>query len=96
MSAKKRIDFIREKGGSIFEQPVVRLANLLEVSNNFKDRDGNGCYSFHRVLGPEAAVPEDWVDCIANVHQVVDSLDLSMHAVELSNLIRQVMFGEVV
>ena len=59
MSAKKQIYFVREKGGLIFEEPLVRLANLLEVSNNSKDRNGNGCYSFHLVLGPEASVPED-------------------------------------
>ena len=59
MSAKKQIDFVREKGGLIFEQPVVRLANLLEVSNNSKDLNGNGCYLFHLVHCPEALVPED-------------------------------------
>ena len=73
MSAKKQIDFVREKGGSILEEPVVRLANLLEIANNSKDQNGNGGYSFHLVLGPEASVPEDQVDSIGDVHQVVDS-----------------------
>ena len=73
MSAKKQIDFVREKGGLIFEEPVVRLANLLEIANNFKDRNGNGYFSFHLVLGPEASIPEDQVDSIGNVYQVVDS-----------------------
>ena len=73
MSAKKQIDFVREKGGLIFEQPVVRLGNVLEVSNNSKDRNGNRCYSFHLVLGAEASVPEDWVDSIGEVHQIVVS-----------------------
>ena len=31
------VDTVREKGGSIFEHPVLRLANLLEVSNEPKD-----------------------------------------------------------
>ena len=56
MSAKKQIDFVREKGGSIFEEPVVLLANLLEIANNSKDRNGNGSFSFHPVLGPEASI----------------------------------------
>ena len=73
MSAKKQIDFVREKGGSIFEEPVVLLANLLEMANNSKDRNGNGSFSFHPVLGPEAWIPEDQVDSIGNVYQVVDS-----------------------
>ena len=68
MSAKKQIDFVREKGGSIFKEPVVRLANLLEIANNSKDRNGNGCYSFELVLGPEASVTEDQVDSIGDVH----------------------------
>ena len=72
MSAKKQIELLREKGGSIFEQPVVPLANLLELSNDSKDRDGNGCYSFHLVHCPEASVPEDQVHSIGDVHQVVD------------------------
>ena len=83
MSAKKQIDFVREKGGSIFEEPVVRLANLLEIENNSKDRNGNGSFSFHLVMGPEASIPEDQVDSIGNIYQVVDSRDLSMHAVEI-------------
>ena len=95
VSAKKQIDFVREKGGSILEEPVVRLVNLLEIAKNCKDRNGDGCYSFHLVLGPEALVPEDQVAFISDVHQVVDSRDLSMHAVESSNLIRQVIFGEI-
>ena len=37
MSAKKQIDFLREKGGSIFEEPVVPLTNILEIANNSKD-----------------------------------------------------------
>ena len=73
MFAKKQIDFVREKGGSIFEEPVVRLANLLEISNNSKDRNGNKGFSFHLVLGPEVSVPEDQVDPIGDVYQVVDS-----------------------
>ena len=73
MSAKKQINFVREKGGSILEEPVVRLANLLEIANNSKGGNRNGGYSFHLVLGPEASVPEDQVDSIGNVHQVVDS-----------------------
>ena len=73
MSAKKQIDFVREKGDSILEEPVVRLANLLEIANNSKDRSSNGCYSFHLVHGPEASVPEDKVDSIGDVHQVVKS-----------------------
>ena len=73
MSARKQIGFVREKGGSIFEEPVVRLANLLEIAKNSKDRNGNGSFSFHLVLGPEASIPEDQVDSIGNVYQVVDS-----------------------
>ena len=73
MSAKKQIDFVREKGGSIFEQPVVLLANLLEIATNSKDRNGNGSFSFHSVPGPEALIPEDQVDSIGNVYHVVDS-----------------------
>ena len=38
MSSKKQVDLVCEKGGSVFEQPAVRLANLLEVSNEPKDR----------------------------------------------------------
>ena len=59
MSAKKQIHFVREKGYSSLEEPVVRLANYSDVSNNSKDGNGNGCYSFYLVLGPEALVPED-------------------------------------
>ena len=73
MSAKKQIDFVREKGGSIFEEPVVRLANLLEIADNSKDRNGNRSFSFYPDLGPEAPIPEDQVDSIGNVYQVVDS-----------------------
>ena len=73
MSAKKQIDFVREKGGSIFEEPVVRLANLLEIAKNSKDRNGNGSFSFHPVQGPEASILEDQVNSIGNVYQVVDS-----------------------
>ena len=73
MSAKKQIDFVREKGGSIFEEPVVLLANLLEIANNSKDRNGNGGFSFHLVLGPEASVPKDQVYSIGHIYQVVDS-----------------------
>ena len=73
MLAKKQIDFIRAKGGSIFEDPVVRLAHLLEIAKNSKDQNGNAGYSFHLVLSPEALVPEDQVDSIGDVHQVVDS-----------------------
>ena len=95
MSVKKQIDFVREKGGSIFEEPVVRLANLLEIANNSKDRNGNGSFSFYPVLVPEVSIPEDQVDSINNVYLVVDSCDLFMHAVESSNLTRQTIFGEV-
>ena len=73
MSAKKQIDFVREKGGSIFEEPVVRLANLMEIAKNSKDRNRNGGFSFHLVLGPEASVPEDQVDSIGDIYQVLDS-----------------------
>ena len=73
MSAKKQIDFVREKGGSIFEEPVLRVANLLEIANNSKHRNGNGSLSLHLVLGPEASIPEDQVDSIGDVYQVVDS-----------------------
>ena len=73
MSAKKRIDFVREKGVSIFEEPVVRLPNLLEIANNSKDGNGNRSFSFHLVLGQEASIPEDQVDSIGNIYQVVDS-----------------------
>ena len=73
MSAKKQIDFVREKGGSIFEEPVVRLANLLEITDNSKDRTGNGSFSSHPVLGPDALISEDQVDPIGNVYQVIDS-----------------------
>ena len=95
MLGKKQIDFVREKGGLIFEEPVVRLANLLEIANNSRDRNGNGDFSFHLLLGPEASIPEYQVDSIGNVYQVVDSRDPSMHAVESSNLMRQVIFGEI-
>ena len=73
MSSKKQINFVREKGGSLFEEPLVRLANLLEIANNSKDRNGNGGFSFHLVLGPEASVLEDQVDSIGDVNQVHDS-----------------------
>ena len=73
MSAKRQIDFVREKGGLIFEEAVVRLANLLEIADNSKDRNGNGTFSFHPVLGPKALIPEDQVDSIGNVYQVVNS-----------------------
>ena len=73
MLAKKQIDFVREKGGSIFEEPVVRLANFLEIVNNPKDRNGNRGFSFHLVLGPEALIPEDQVISINDVYQVIDS-----------------------
>ena len=95
MSAKKQIDFVREKGGSIFEEPFGRLAHLLKIAKNSKDQNGNGSFSFHTVLGAEAWIPEDQVDSIRNVYQVVDSLDLPMHAVESINLTRQAIFGEV-
>ena len=95
MSAKKQIDFVREKGGSIFKEPVVRLAILLEIANNSKDLNGNRSFSFHLVPGPEASIPEDQVDSIGNVYQVVGSRDLSMHAVDSSNMTRQAIFGEV-
>ena len=72
MSAEKQIDFAREKVGSILEEPVVLLANLLEFANNSNDRNGNGRFSFHPVSGPEASIPEDQVDSIGNVYQVVD------------------------
>ena len=68
VSAKKQINFVREKGGSILEEPVVRLANLLEITNNSKDRNSNGGYSFHLVLGPEESLPEDQVNAIGDVH----------------------------
>ena len=73
MSTKKQIDFVRERGGSIFQERVVRLANLLEIANNSKDRNGNGSFSFYLDLGPEASIPEDQVDSIRNFYQVVDS-----------------------
>ena len=73
MSAKKQIDFVRKKGGSIFQEPVGRLANFLEIANNSKDRNGNGSFFFHPVLGPEVSIPEDQVDSIGNVYQVINS-----------------------
>ena len=73
VSAKKQIDFVREKGGLIFEELVVRLANLLQIANNSKDGNGNGSFSFPLVPGPEASIPEDQVDSIGDVYQVVDS-----------------------
>ena len=73
MSAKKQIDFVRKKGGSIFQEPVGRLSNLLEIANNSEDRNGNGSFSFHPVLGSEASIPEDQVDSIGNVYQVIHS-----------------------
>ena len=73
MSAKKQNDFVRGKGGSIFEEPVFRLGNPLEIANNSKDRNGKAGFSFHLVLGPEASVPEDQVDSIGEVYQVVNS-----------------------
>ena len=94
MSAKKQIDFVRKKGGSIFEEPVVRPANLLKITDSCHDRNGNGSFSFHPFVGPEVSIFEDQVDSIGNVYQVVDSRDLSMHAVESSNLSRQGIFGE--
>ena len=90
----EQIDFVRKKGGSIFEEPVVRLANLLKITDNSHDRNGNGSFSSHPFVGPEASIFEDQVDSIGNVYQVVDSRDLSMHAVESSNLTRQGIFGE--
>ena len=61
VSAKKQIDFVRKKGGSIFEEPVVRLANLLNITDNSHDRNGNGSFSFHPFVGPEASYtkPQD-------------------------------------
>ena len=95
VSAKKQIDFVRKEGGSIFEEPVVRLANLLKITDNSHNRNCNGSFSSHLFVGPEASILEDQVDPIRNVYQVVDTRDLSMHAVESSNLTRQGMFGEV-
>ena len=94
VSAKKQIDFVRKEGGSIFKEPVVRLANLLKITDNSHDRNGNGSFSSHPFVGPEASIFEDQVDSIGNVYQVVDTRDLSMHAVESSNLTWQGMFGE--
>ena len=94
VSAKKQIDFVRKKGGSIFEEPVVRLANLLKITDSSHDRNSNGSFSSHPFVGPEASIFEDQVDPIGNVYQVVDSRDLSMHAVESSNLTRQGIFRE--
>ena len=88
VSAKKQIDFVRKEGGSIFEEPVVRLANILKIADNSHDRNGNGSFSSHPFVGPEASIFEDQVDPIINVYQVVDTRDLSMHAVESSNLTR--------
>ena len=95
VSAKKQIDFVRKEGGSIFEEPVVRLANLLKITDNSHNRNCNRSFSSHLFVGPEASILEDQVDPIRNVYQVVDTRDLSMHAVESSNLTRQGMFGEV-
>ena len=47
VSAKKQIDFVRKEGGSIFEEPVVRLANLLKITDNSHNRNGNGSFSSH-------------------------------------------------
>ena len=94
VSAKKQIDFVRKKGGSIFQEPVLRLANLLKITDNSHDRNGNGSFSSHPFVGPKASIFEDQVDSISNVYQVVDSRDLSMHAVESSNLTHQGVFVE--
>ena len=94
VSAKKQIDFVRKEGGSIFEEPVVRLANLLKITDNSHDQNGNGSFSYHPFVGPEASIFEDQVDSIGNVYQVVETRDLSMHAVESSNLTRQGMFSQ--
>ena len=59
VSAKKQIDFVHKKGGSIFEEPVVRLENLLKITDNSHDRNGNGSFSFHPCVGPEASRFED-------------------------------------
>ena len=62
VSAKKQIDFVRKKGGSIFEEPVVRLANLLKIADNSHDRNGNGSFSSLPFVGPEVSILEDQVD----------------------------------
>ena len=66
--AKKQIDFVRKEGGSIFEEPVVRLANLLKITDNSHDRNGNGSFSSHPFVGPEGSIFEDQVDSIGNVY----------------------------
>ena len=68
VSAKKQIDFVRREGGSIFEEPVVRLANLLKITDNSHNRNGNGSFSSHPFVGPEASILEDQVDPIRNVY----------------------------
>ena len=91
VSAKKG----RERGLDLRRASPSGGTNLLEIANNSKDGNSNGSFSFHPLLGPKASIPEDQVDSIGDVYQVVDSRDLSMHAVESSNLTRQVIFGEI-
>ena len=73
VSAKKQSDFVRKEGGSIFEEPVVRLANLLKITDNSHNRNCNGSVSSHLFVGPEASILEDQVDPIRNIYQVVDT-----------------------
>ena len=96
MSWKKQVDLVREKAGSIFEQPVIRLANLLEVSNELKDRNRGGCCSTNLIHCPETLVFEEKVDSVGDVHQVIDPTNLSMHAVQACNLIGQVGLDKIV
>ena len=95
VSAKKQIDFESEKGGSILEEPVVRLANLLEIASNSKDRNGNGGYSFHLVLGQGRRYLK--IRSIPSATFIRSSiLEISRcMRVSSSNLIQQVMFGEI-
>ena len=43
VSSKKQVNLIREKGWSVFEEPVSRLTNLLEVSNQSQNRYSGWC-----------------------------------------------------
>ena len=50
----------------------------------------------HLLQCPDTSVPEEQVDSIGDVHQVVDPTNLSMHAVQACNLIGQVGLDEIV
>ena len=96
VSSKEQVNLIREKGCSVFEQPVICLAKPLEVSNEPKNQDRGWSRSAHLPCCPETSVFEEQVNCISNMGQVVDPAKLSMPAVQSCDLVGQVSLPEVV